>query len=173
MAPAFVTGRCESERVSRSRRAGTARRLHPLGSLLGRPPSAALLGTSAPALPLHMASIPPIRRLAHVVSVSGLVLFWSQKPDLVPKMQASPPFSEGGALKAAGCSAWKRRQSNPPPASSSESAWSGTATACAPGVRRLAHSWARRRGRNSFPGTRTRFRCSPRGLRPPLPNSHR
>jgi hypothetical protein len=67
-----------------------------------------------------MASIPPIRiryadpRLAHVVSVSGLVLFWSKKPDLVPRIQAQPPFSEGGALKAAGCSAWKRRQSNPP-----------------------------------------------------------
>ena len=29
-------------------------------------------------------------RLADVVSVSGLVLFWSQKPDLVPKMQAQP-----------------------------------------------------------------------------------
>jgi len=40
---------------------GAARLLHPLGSLLGRPPSAALLGTSAPALTLHMASIPPIR----------------------------------------------------------------------------------------------------------------
>ncbi|PTL77931.1 hypothetical protein DAT35_42820 [Vitiosangium sp. GDMCC 1.1324] len=40
---------------------GAARLLHPPGSLLGRPPSAALLGPSAPALTLHMPSIPPIR----------------------------------------------------------------------------------------------------------------
>ncbi|WNG24928.1 hypothetical protein F0U62_13590 [Cystobacter fuscus] len=35
--------------------------VHPLGSLLRRPPSAALLGSSAPALTLHIVSIPPIR----------------------------------------------------------------------------------------------------------------
>ncbi|PTL74927.1 hypothetical protein DAT35_57745, partial [Vitiosangium sp. GDMCC 1.1324] len=40
---------------------GAARLLHPPGALLGRPPSAALLGPSAPALSLNMPSIPPIR----------------------------------------------------------------------------------------------------------------
>ncbi|QRO03071.1 hypothetical protein JRI60_35885 [Archangium violaceum] len=35
--------------------------LHQPGALLGRPPSAALLGPSAPALTLNMASISPIR----------------------------------------------------------------------------------------------------------------
>jgi hypothetical protein len=84
-------------------------------------PFAALLGTSAPALTLHMASIPPIRFHVpiHVLLMSFPSPAWSffgpQKPDLVPKMQAPPLLSEGGALKAAGCSAWKRRQSNPPP----------------------------------------------------------
>jgi Protein of unknown function (DUF3396) len=41
---------------------GAARLVHPPGSLLGRPPSAALLATSAPALTLNMASILPIRQ---------------------------------------------------------------------------------------------------------------
>ena len=44
---------------------------------------------------------------------SGLVLFWSQKTGFGPQMQAPPPFPEGNALRAAGCPAWKRRQSNP------------------------------------------------------------
>ncbi|RKH12465.1 hypothetical protein D7V97_08530 [Corallococcus sp. CA053C] len=35
--------------------------VHPLGSRLGRPLSAVLLGTCAPALTLNMASIPPLR----------------------------------------------------------------------------------------------------------------
>jgi hypothetical protein len=44
-------------------------------------------------------------RLAHVVSVSGLVLFWSQKTGFGPENASAAPFSEGGALKAAGCAA--------------------------------------------------------------------
>ena len=94
-------------------------------------PPAALLGTSPPALTLHMDSLPPIRiryvnrRLAHVVCVSGLVLFWSQETGFGPEMRAQSPFSEGGALKAAGCSAWRRRQSNPPLGASGESAAPG------------------------------------------------
>ncbi|WP_395826002.1 LysR substrate-binding domain-containing protein [Archangium minus] len=38
-----------------------ARLLHPPGTLLGRPPSAALLGPCAPALTLHRSSIRPMR----------------------------------------------------------------------------------------------------------------
>ncbi|HEX5747082.1 MAG TPA: hypothetical protein VFZ09_12635 [Archangium sp.] len=51
---------------------GAARPVHPLGSLLGRPLSAVLLGTCAPALTLNMASIPPIRS-SHVRAVAGKV----------------------------------------------------------------------------------------------------
>jgi hypothetical protein len=40
---------------------GAARLVHPPGALLGRPPSAALLGPCAPALTLHRASLPLIR----------------------------------------------------------------------------------------------------------------
>ncbi len=64
-------------------------------------------------------SIPPMcytllladPRLAHVVS--GLVLFWPPKTGFSPENASAAPFSEGDALKAAGCSAWKRRESNP------------------------------------------------------------
>jgi hypothetical protein len=47
---------------TRSGEARAARPRHRPGSLLGWPPSAALLGSSAPALALNLASLPPMRR---------------------------------------------------------------------------------------------------------------
>ncbi|WNG44726.1 hypothetical protein F0U60_11955 [Archangium minus] len=41
-----------------------ARLLHPPGALLGRPPSAALLGPCSPALALHSPSLRPMRYAA-------------------------------------------------------------------------------------------------------------
>ena len=64
-------------------------------------------------------------------------------------------FSIPAATEAVpGCSAWRRRESNPPPASSGKSAWSGAATACALGVQRSAQAWARSTGHNSDLGAR-------------------
>jgi hypothetical protein len=66
--------RVESLRIARA-----ARPAHPLGSLLGRPLSALLLGTSASALTRNMASIPPIRfhLPIHVVLMSFPSPVWS------------------------------------------------------------------------------------------------
>ena len=57
-----------------------ARLLHPPGALLGRPPSAALLGPSAPALTLNMASIPPIR--SEPISDSSRLKMRLHRPNL-------------------------------------------------------------------------------------------
>jgi hypothetical protein len=59
---------------------GAARPVHPLGSLLGRPLSALLLGTCAPALTRSMASIPPIR--SRTGSVTAWAPLWSGQPSV-------------------------------------------------------------------------------------------
>src|SRR5690242_5648177 len=46
---------------------------------------------------------------------SLLVQNWTAKNRFGPEMHALPPSSEGECLRAAGCSAWRRRESNPRP----------------------------------------------------------
>jgi hypothetical protein len=72
---------------------GAARPVHPHGSRLGRPQSAALHDTSAPALTLHMASILPIRCLyAPVWSFFGPKnRIWSRECKRSPRSQRAAP----------------------------------------------------------------------------------
>ncbi len=91
---------------------GAARLLHPLGSRLGRPQSAALHDTSAPALTLHMASILPIRPAYTLNTISCVrveerrACTWRHSETSASREGSASPSTTrpGGSLSGSWCS---------------------------------------------------------------------